>query len=184
MPKIIKNGRVYGGAPSESVWEGTQEQYDAIVNKDPNIIYYITDGAVEPIPATNIEYDNSLSGLSATQVQSAIDEVNAKRFSYTSLYNSSTSSTGDITIPNFDKYDFVLVKLLGDNNNGISIFCPTIMKSENITYSLYAINSGETFSGYAIHSQGWVKDGKITVSYLKVTGWSAMQVVAYGIKYA
>lgn len=75
MPKIIKNGRVYGGAPSESVWEGTQAQYDAIENKDPNITYYITDGAVEPIPATNVEYDNSLSGLSATQVQSAIDEV-------------------------------------------------------------------------------------------------------------
>lgn len=75
MPKIIKNGRVYGAAPSSNVWEGTQAQYDAIENKDPNITYYITDGAVEPIPATNIEYDNSLSGLSATQVQSAVDEV-------------------------------------------------------------------------------------------------------------
>ena len=75
MPKIIKNGRVYGGAPSESVWEGTQEQYDAIVNKDPNIIYYITDGAVEPIPATNIEVNDTGLPYTAPTVQNALNTL-------------------------------------------------------------------------------------------------------------
>ena len=80
MPKIIKGGVEYGSAPNSSTWEGTQAQYDAIVSPDPNVTYFITDGVVNPMPAKNVEYDNTLSGLSATTVQGAIDEVDGKVF--------------------------------------------------------------------------------------------------------
>lgn len=40
------------GTGSAGTWEGTQEQYDAIQNKDPDIVYYITDG----VPQTNYTY--------------------------------------------------------------------------------------------------------------------------------
>lgn len=59
------------------VWTGTQEQYDDITTPDPSVTYFITDGVVNPVPATNISYNNTSSGLTANTVQSAIDEVNS-----------------------------------------------------------------------------------------------------------
>lgn len=117
MPKIIQNGTVYGASASSlsgltdttitnpsagqslvysngswinqsTIWKGTQAQYNAITTPDPNVTYFITDGTVTPVPATNISYNNTTSGLSATQVQSAIDEVCSKTFKQ--LYAKST----------------------------------------------------------------------------------------------
>ena len=54
----------------------TQAQYDAMVQAgtvDPNVYYPITDASIE---ASEIDYDNTNSGLTATDVQDAIDEVN------------------------------------------------------------------------------------------------------------
>lgn len=53
----------------------TQAQYDALVSGgtvDPNVYYPITDASIE---AGDIDYDNTSSGLTATDVQDAIDEV-------------------------------------------------------------------------------------------------------------
>ena len=84
MPKIIKDGVVYGASPSENVWEGTMAEYNAIPVKDPNTAYYITDE--DPYPNTNagvISYDNTNSGLSAVNVQQAIDEISIKSATFT-----------------------------------------------------------------------------------------------------
>lgn len=57
------------------MWHGTVEEYDAIVEKDDNTIYILTDEIGSDIVANDIEYDNSVSGLLSTNVQNAIDEV-------------------------------------------------------------------------------------------------------------
>lgn len=57
--------------------ELTQAQYDALVTAgtvDPNIIYLITDTSTV-MSATDVSYDNAGSGLSATNVQGAIDTI-------------------------------------------------------------------------------------------------------------
>ena len=55
----------------------TQEEYDALGEEkyENDIEYHITDGGINNIIASNIEYDNSVSGLEATTVQSAVDEL-------------------------------------------------------------------------------------------------------------
>lgn len=58
----------------------TQSQYDALVNAgtvDANTTYFITDANNATASyAAGVTYDNTSSGLSATNVQDAIDEVN------------------------------------------------------------------------------------------------------------
>lgn len=66
---------VNADAGSANIWEGTQAQYDAIPVKDNDTVYYITDGATVACTAEEVVYDNTTSGLSATDVQSAIDEI-------------------------------------------------------------------------------------------------------------
>ena len=68
---------VNADAGSANIWEGTQAQYDAIPVKDNDTVYYITDGATVACTAEEVVYDNTTSGLSATDVQSAIDEITA-----------------------------------------------------------------------------------------------------------
>lgn len=78
MPILVKNGRVYTSTNSGSgtnAVEMTQAQYDALQSPDPDIIYFITDGTAGYPSADDIEYDNTTSGLTATNTQAAIDEI-------------------------------------------------------------------------------------------------------------
>ena len=61
------------------VWQGTQAQYDLIATKDPNTMYFITDAPTVACDADEIAYDNTTSGLSATDAQSAIDELSSEK---------------------------------------------------------------------------------------------------------
>lgn len=56
----------------------TQSEYDALVNAgtvDANTTYFITDGQ-NITTASAVTYDNTNSGMTATNVQGAIDEIN------------------------------------------------------------------------------------------------------------
>lgn len=54
-------------------------------------------GTADPIPATNVSYDSASSGLSATNVQTAIDAVNTKASSKLQYINiSKTTSVFDL----------------------------------------------------------------------------------------
>ena len=77
MPVIYKNGIAYSGDGDggSSTWEGTLAQYNAIPVKDPDTVYYVTDATPPVTGALAVTYNNSTSGLSATNVQAAIDEV-------------------------------------------------------------------------------------------------------------
>lgn len=60
----------------DSKEEKTQEEYQALVEAGlvkEDVVYYITDG--KSSEASSIGYDNSKSGLKATTMQSAIDEM-------------------------------------------------------------------------------------------------------------
>ena len=57
--------------------ELTQSEYDALPSEVQNYgtIYFVTDGGGSGGSASNVAYNNSSSGLVATNVQSAIDEL-------------------------------------------------------------------------------------------------------------
>lgn len=57
------------------LWYGTSEQYNALAEKDNDTIYMLSDGESSSINAIDITYDNSISKLSATDIQDAIDEI-------------------------------------------------------------------------------------------------------------
>lgn len=74
-----------------------------------------------PTSAENIAYDNSESGLSATNVQSAIDEVNDKT-KVEKITLSITTSAG--TLVSADAYkvgNVVRVMLVGKNTSAVSV---------------------------------------------------------------
>lgn len=63
----------------QTMVELTQAQYDALPaskNSD-NVAYYITDGSFPEPTASTVSYDNTQSGMSATTVQGALDELNS-----------------------------------------------------------------------------------------------------------
>ena len=73
MGLIIKNGIKYFG---DNTVQLTQAQYDALsqAEKLNGTTYYITDGQ-NITTASVVTYDNTASGLTATNVQGAIDEI-------------------------------------------------------------------------------------------------------------
>lgn len=57
------------------LWYGTKEEYDALDPKDDYTIYILSDEVGGDVLADEIAYDNTLSGLNATNVQVALDEI-------------------------------------------------------------------------------------------------------------
>lgn len=83
MGLIIRDGVIYsgGGNSNADVDPGitlTQAEYDALSDEEKvNGLYYITDG-YSGGHASNIEFNNTNSGMVATSVQGAIDELSDK----------------------------------------------------------------------------------------------------------
>lgn len=95
MPSIKYKKKTYAGA-TFPVLEMTKAEYDALseAKKMDGTVYMITDdtGGWE---AENASYDNTTSGLTATNVQDALDEINSKtlsRVEYTIAFKSSSST--------------------------------------------------------------------------------------------
>ena len=57
------------------LWYGTMAEYEAIETKDYNTIYILSDDNNGEIVANEVVYDNGVSGLLATNVQAALDEI-------------------------------------------------------------------------------------------------------------
>lgn len=94
MGLIIKNGIKYVGDNSVEL---TQAQYDALpqAEKLNGTTYYITDGQ-NITTASAVTYDNTASGMTATDVQAAIDEVNGKGIGDIDDVNLSSPAKGDV----------------------------------------------------------------------------------------
>lgn len=84
MTKIMKGGVAYN--TTSNMVALTQAEYNALstAQKNNGNFYFITDADPSYFSAENIDYDNTDSGLTATNVQDAIDEV----------YQSKTASYG------------------------------------------------------------------------------------------
>ena len=134
----------------------TQAQYDALVQAgtvDPNVMYLITDGTVDYPTASTMAYDNSVSGLSATNVQDAIDEVNAKIASTKYEVTVNSSYTSNV----FTNQVFKLGKMVIFNvgfvassaiSNGESILTVPFTASERADISVTDIKGDGITDGY------------------------------------
>lgn len=96
----------------------TQAEYDVLSNEEKNNgkMYLITD-ANEVGEAGQISYDNTSSGLSATTVQSAVDELNSTKVGeYTVLYSdySATTETKSFTLSNdkISNYKYLIISCM------------------------------------------------------------------------
>ncbi len=78
MTKIMKGGIAYNSTANMVAL--TQAEYDSLTTAQKNNgnFYFITDADPSYFSSENIDYDNTDSGLTATDVQAAIDEVNTK----------------------------------------------------------------------------------------------------------
>lgn len=88
--------------------ELTQAEYDALSEEEKNngTTYYIKDGDTNlPVNATNINYNNTDSSLSSTNLQDAVDEINNK-FTCESIATASITTNTDYvnSITNFKIY--------------------------------------------------------------------------------
>lgn len=93
---LTYNGEEWVNETGAGTWEGTQAEYDLIEEKDPNIVYYITDAPAQTFNADAVMYNNTRSGLSATTVQSALDEIVETNVYWTDL--TGTLMTGATSI--------------------------------------------------------------------------------------
>jgi len=93
MGLIIKNGIRYFGDNSVEL---TQAQYDALSQEEKlnGTTYYITDGQ-NITTASAVSYNNTASGLTATNVQGAIDEVDEKTGSDIAVSDSSSETIAE-----------------------------------------------------------------------------------------
>lgn len=142
--------------------ELTQAQYDALVTAgtvDPNIIYLITDTSTV-MSATDVSYDNAGSGLSATNVQGAIDELccysTSERIigswtdgkplyeSIVSYSQTNISSTKNISISSLGaNFAFIVQGIIKDSGGNVMSFPYFSSSDDTANYGAY-INSSCT----------------------------------------
>ena len=125
MGLIIKNGIRYFGDNSVEL---TQAQYDDLsqAEKLNGTTYYITDGQ-NITTASAVTYDNTASGLSATNVQGAIDKLSDLGV----IVSATTTSSNPITCANntytecvhltLDKGIYLFVGMLGFTANATGV---------------------------------------------------------------
>ena len=147
MGTIYKNNILYsggGGDGGDNSLELTVDEYNALSEEEKTngTTYYITDGVasdIEKISANNIEYDNSNSALSATNVKDAIDEVNNKLSD--SLVSVSKVVTGTVFSANTATEVIVTLDNIPDGYSLIGV-TGVIMGNLNLTpYGFYANTS-------------------------------------------
>lgn len=77
------------------------------------------EGEAQPIPATRISYDNTDSGLTADDVQDAIDEIAEKKFRMSTLWSGDASTAGSVEVSNLSQFDALMIYYNSGNGSGI-----------------------------------------------------------------
>lgn len=138
------------GAPGSSGIELTQAEYDALTpeEKTNGTEYFITDGTNAPIEAASILYDNEDSGLFASDVQNAIDELNYNMSNLSSdledLEDVNISNVQDGQIIKYDATNQIWVN--ADDEGGTELPVPT---TADIGKSLVVESDGQGGTQYA-----------------------------------
>ena len=122
----------------------TQAEYDALSDEEKNsdTTYYISDANAEGNAGT-VEYDNSTSGMSATNVQSAIDELNDNltKIHYSQSYIGSGNMQSDpIDLSSLGEIVGVIVSQVYNSNN------PVALSYEFTTDKTLIVRSASTLS--------------------------------------
>ena len=124
--------------------------------------------------AVDITYDNSTSKLSATNVQSAIDEVYDKLYaknilSNTEMYNTATSTLEYFSIPNLIDYEEVMVyAVLGEVPQWLHL-------SRQINADGASVYAGSNWNATIILNADF-NNNRIGMKTVVLTGWSLSQV--------
>lgn len=77
------------------------------------------EGEAQPIPATRIGYDNTDSGLTAEDAQSAIDELAGMKFKMSTLWSGNASTAGSVEVSDLSKFDALMIYYNSGNGSGI-----------------------------------------------------------------
>lgn len=128
-------------------------------------------GGGQTVDADDVTYDNTQSGLTATNVQDAIDEVNGKistsGYECTKLNSATVSLSGTVTVADFSGYDALYFVIhAGTNYYGMTI--PVSLFTAGLLWSLTSSNC---------HVQ-YVSDTSVTFTLP-----SGDNAELYGIKY-
>ena len=134
MGKIVKNGINYSGAygsGSDNSRILTLAEYNALPDTKltDGVVYYITDVA-GIINADSVGYDNTTSGLVATNVQGALDEIDGN-----------VDAINDTTIPE-----------LVTNIGGINIVTESLILLQTVSTTATTVSTyeGRRFSDYQL----------------------------------
>ena len=146
MTKIMKGGIAYNSTANMVAL--TQAEYDTLTTAQKNNgnFYFITDADPSYFSAENIDYDNTDSGLTATDIQAAIDEVKtiADSKASKSWINYYTASYGNpAKIPLGTNYGSVMILGCVQGIGGVAILLKITTGNLTSTINMY---TGNTFS--------------------------------------
>lgn len=118
--------------------ELTQAEYDALDDSKltNNVEYRITDAGINEATASNVSYDNSVSGLEATTVQGAIDKTHDGL-----TWKESERITGTTEIPYpSNANEIIAMATIINGSSSITVVCTLLpqMKGSYLNYSNYA----------------------------------------------
>jgi hypothetical protein len=146
MTKIMKGGVAYNA--TSNMVALTQAEYNSLstAQKNNGNFYFIVDSDPSYFSAENIDYDNTDSGLTATDIQTAIDEVNTKVNSKASTnwicyYEASYGNPAKISMG----VNYASILLIGcvQGIGGVAILIKITTGSISSTIDMY---TGNTFS--------------------------------------
>ena len=145
MTKIMKGGIAYNALSNTVAL--TQTEYNALSHDQKNNgnFYFITDADPSYFSASNIDYDNTSSGITATNVQDAVDEIDSTRaFSY--RFGSSENNTQKlkISINSYTSWMLSFVVTLYSSYRATKIMISGYNYGTNHWYSPQAIILGDS----------------------------------------
>lgn len=165
----------------QTVVELTQAQYDALVSPDPNVEYFITDGNNNPanntVMASGVAYDNTDSGMTATNVQDAVDELNAGLIDFTLLANLTHSGTTYQLAESVENFKLVIAVLYYSTFylNTVEIVKPLWLAGQNVICNF---NDGTLRKGqFLINSNTSVTTTSTSAAWSNISG-----IYLYGVK--
>lgn len=158
----------------------TKDDFDQLTNAEKLGVIVTSNDPNDYVPfsADMVEYDNTNSGMTATDVQDAIDELNSELGSictftqYTLLdtINYSTSGSVSYIIPSIEEYKFLCFRF----------------KYDDTTDVYYSFSKAELFLG--THRQLMVDNGRVSVelvdnTHIKIWGEDTFKICKlYGVK--
>lgn len=96
----------------------------------------------------------------------------------------SITEAGSYAIDNYEKYNYIYVVIQGDSANAITMLIPKEMQVVRNPFSLSSTAKKITpvADGYSVCAQGYIYQGQVVFEYLTFTGWTLINVFAYGVK--